>query len=93
MSDTFLSAITAQIHREAKLSFGIGLSPYEIYAGLGAAAKAALRDKIARLNEVGADILLILFADMRGDTPGLAKAQARILAEVTELSTASAFAM
>lgn len=86
-------ADTAAAYRAAKLSFGIGLSPFEIYADFEGSAKAALRDKISQLNDIGADMLCILFDDMRGDMPDLAKTQARILEAVMELSTARSFAM
>lgn len=88
-------AATAAAYRARKLNFGIGLSPYEIYLDPealdpGGAARADLRAKVARLNEIGPDILSILFDDMRGDVPDLASLQARLVAEVAEASTASA---
>jgi hyaluronoglucosaminidase len=61
------------------VAFGVGLSPFEIYRAFDAEAKAALADKLAHLDQLGARWLAILFDDMRGDLPGLAGAQADIL--------------
>ncbi len=61
------------------VTFGVGLSPFEIYRDFNAEAKAALTDKLAHLDGLGVRHLAILFDDMRGDLPGLAAAQADIL--------------
>lgn len=82
---------TAAAYRAAGLSFGIGLSPFEIYLDAEEAAQADLQRKIAQLNEIDPDILCILFDDMRGDLPSLAQRQAAILGQVTELSSARRF--
>lgn len=83
-------AETAAAFRNAGLAFGIGLSPFEIYLE-PEPATAALRAKVAQLNEIGPDILCLLFDDMRGDLPGLAERQAAILARVAEHSSARRF--
>ncbi len=59
--------------------FGVGLSPFEIYRAFDAAAQADLTRKLAELDAVGVVDLAILFDDMRGDLPGLARAQVEIL--------------
>jgi hypothetical protein len=59
--------------------FGVGLSPFEIYRAFDAEAQAALADKLAALDAFGLDDLAILFDDMRGDVPGLAKTQIEIM--------------
>jgi len=61
------------------VSFGVGLSPFEIYLDFGAEAKAALADKLKHLDSLGVRRLAILFDDMRGDVPDLARTQADIL--------------
>jgi hyaluronoglucosaminidase len=61
------------------LTFGVGLSPFEIYRGFDAEAKAALEAKLAQLDELGVQQLAILFDDMRGDLPTLAGLQADIV--------------
>lgn len=64
---------------ERGVRFGVGLSPFEIYRGFDEAAKADLARKLADLDAVGVVDLAILFDDMRGDLPGLARAQVEIL--------------
>ncbi len=73
-----LSALSA-FCREAGVRFGIGLSPFEIYRKFDAEARAALKDKLAELDSLGLDDLAILFDDMRGDLPDLAKTQIEIM--------------
>jgi hyaluronoglucosaminidase len=73
-----LRALSAHC-RSLGLRFGVGLSPYEIYRSFDAAAKDALGKKLAWLDSVGVDDLAILFDDMRGDLPDLAKTQATIV--------------
>src|SRR5271154_5632068 len=57
---------------ERGVAFGIGLTPYEIYLNYDSGARISLRSKVREINEIGADILCILFDDMRGDIDGLA---------------------
>jgi hypothetical protein len=59
--------------------FGVGLSPYEIYRSFDDAARSALSDKLATLDDIGVRDLAILFDDMRGDMPGLAAQQVEIV--------------
>lgn len=70
------------------LDFGLGLSPYEIYKDYNAAAQQALQNKVKRLNRLGVDILCLLFDDMRGDQPDLAKTQIKITQNVLAQTTA-----
>ena len=70
------------------LDFGLGLSPFEIYKNYNAEAQQSLQDKIKRLNQLGVDILCLLFDDMRGDQPDLAKTQIRIVRDVLTQTTA-----
>ncbi len=64
------------------LGFGMGLSPFEIYQNYDKEARKALLDKISCLNRLGIDILCLLFDDMRGDYPDLAKTQIQITRDV-----------
>ena len=59
--------------------FGIGLSPFELYRDFNAEAQADLAKKLAEFDRWGVDDLAILFDDMRGDLPDLAKTQVDIL--------------
>lgn len=79
------------IYREKGLAFGIGLSPFELHLDNQAGNAAALHAKVRQLNEVGPDILCILFDDMRGITPDLAIQQARIVEEICGVSAANSF--
>ena len=65
--------------RAARVRFGVGLSPYEIYQSFDDSARSALGEKLAFLDDVGIDDLAILFDDMRGDLPDLASRQAEIV--------------
>ena len=59
--------------------FGVGLSPYELYRDFNAEAQSDLARKLAEFDAWGIDDLAILFDDMRGDLPDLAKTQVDIL--------------
>jgi hyaluronoglucosaminidase len=73
------------------LRFGIGLTPFEMHVDYGSTARAALQRKVAQLDEIGLDILCILFDDMRGDAPNLVDIQARVIADITDWSSARSF--
>jgi hypothetical protein len=79
----------ARICAETGVRFGVGLSPFEIYRDFSAAAQDALARKLAFLDEIGVEYLGVLFDDMRGDLPGLAQTQARILHWIAERTRAS----
>jgi hyaluronoglucosaminidase len=74
--------------RDRGIDFGIGLTPFEIYLDYDAAARIELKSKVLQINESGADTLCILFDDMRGDVPGLAELQARVIEDVCGWSDA-----
>ena len=78
-----------QACREAGVRFGVGLSPYEIFAGFDAAARRALAAKLAFLDSLGVDDLALLFDDMRGDSPDLAARQLEVVGWAMERSRAS----
>ncbi len=82
---------TAAAYREKGVKFGIGLSPFELHLQDPAANTADLREKVRQLNDVGPEILCILFDDMRGDDPELASRQAAIADEICAVSTADHF--
>ncbi len=78
----------ADHYHQTGLRFGIGLSPYEIYIDYGPHAKTKLYEKIRELNEVGCDILCVLFDDMRGDVENLAEIQTEIVHVIAEATDA-----
>lgn len=68
---------------------GIGLSPYGAHVDFDRETKEKLKEKIAWLNMLGIDDLVILFDDMRGDFVDLAERQAEIVDFATGCSRAS----
>jgi hypothetical protein len=68
---------------ENGVSFGVGLSPFEIYREYGSEAKRDLRNKVRQIDRIGTDVLCILFDDMRGDVEGLAELQAQIVSDIS----------
>lgn len=78
----------AKACREAGMRLGIGLSPYEIYLNFDAAAQRALAAKLAVLDHIGIRDLALLFDDMRGDVPELARKEAEIVHWAAERSQA-----
>ena len=79
------------IYRAKSVEFGVGLSPFELHLDDRAGNATELRAKVLQLNEVGPEILCILFDDMRGNSPDLATQQARTVDEICGVSTASNF--
>ncbi len=77
--------------RDRGISLGIGLTPYEIYLDYDSGTEAALRSKILQLNEVRAEMLCILFDDMRGDVADLPELQAKVVSDVCTWSHAKRF--
>ena len=71
-------AAFADYCRGLGLRFGVGLTPFGSHEAFGSAEQAALRAKLAQLAEIGLDDLAVLFDDMRGDFPDLAKRQAAV---------------
>ncbi|HET9438771.1 MAG TPA: beta-N-acetylglucosaminidase domain-containing protein [Longimicrobiales bacterium] len=70
--------------RKAGVRFGIGLSPTKLHVDFGAQAQQALARKLDALNQLGIDFLALLFDDMKGDVPDLAKHQIEIVHWVAE---------
>jgi hyaluronoglucosaminidase len=87
-----LKALSSKF-RAAGLQFGVGMTPYEIHLEYSPAERAALRRKIMQLNEVGVDVLCVLFDDMPGSFPGLAQLQSRVAADIGSWSDASRLAV
>jgi hyaluronoglucosaminidase len=77
--------------RDRGIASGIGLTPYEIYLNYDATARKSLQSKVMQINEIGVDMLCILFDDMRGDIDGLAELQAKIISDVCSWSNARGF--
>jgi len=79
-----LRELGQDLHRRG-LSFGVGLSPYELYRQFDDSARSRLGSKLEEIHALGADHLALLFDDMRGDIPDLARLQVSILAFVRSL--------
>jgi len=65
--------------RTAGVRFGIGLSPFEAYLDDEADVLSTLDRKLRFFDQIGIDDLALLFDDMRGDLPDLARRQARLV--------------
>ena len=77
--------------RAEGVRFGVGLSPSKIHLDFNAEARAALARKLAFFDEAGVEDLAILFDDMRGDLPDLARRQVEIVEWAFERSKASRY--
>ncbi|MEH6550870.1 MAG: beta-N-acetylglucosaminidase domain-containing protein [Pseudomonadales bacterium] len=73
-----------QTYREAGVSWGLGLSPFELYRDFGPKAQSDLRKKLAEIKLLQPDVFCLLFDDMRGDLPQLAHSQLEICAQVAQ---------
>ncbi|HLA14484.1 MAG TPA: beta-N-acetylglucosaminidase domain-containing protein, partial [Gemmatimonadaceae bacterium] len=85
---TRLSALSRAC-RGARVRFGAGISPFEAYTDFNAAAQGALARKLSFLDDIGIDDLAILFDDMRGDIPDLARLQVEMVHWALERTKAS----
>lgn len=65
--------------RKAGVRFGAGVSPFEAYNDFSGGVRDALARKLSFLDDVGVDDLAILFDDMRGDVPDLARRQVEMV--------------
>jgi hypothetical protein len=74
--------------RTAGVAFGVGLSPFELHFDFTVEARAALTDKLAALSDAGCQWLAILFDDMRGALPDLARRQGEIVDFIAQRTTA-----
>lgn len=72
---------------------GVGLSPYGAHVDFDRETKEKLREKIAWLDMLGIDDLVIMFDDMRGDYADLGERQAEIIDFAIGCSKASRFFM
>ena len=68
---------------EQNIEFGLGLSPYGLHERWATGSRDALKKKLTQLKHLDLDYLAILFDDMPGAFPQLAKTQAEIVAEAT----------
>ncbi len=84
---TQLQALRKSYHQH-HIDFGIGLSPYELYLEPYPERSSKLIKKINQLNQLEPDILCLLFDDMRGDLPQLARIQCELVQCAAEHSSA-----
>lgn len=75
--------------RECGVRFGVGLTPYELFNNFDDSSRAALADKLQFFDAIGVEDLGILFDDMRGDVPDLARNQIAIVEWIAERATAT----
>ncbi|PTQ08284.1 hyaluronidase [Sphingomonas oleivorans] len=77
--------------RSRDMRFGIALTPIDAHLDFDAATRAALVAKLAAFDAIGADDLIILFDDLRGDMPDLAERQADVMKFCADHSRATRF--
>ena len=65
--------------RDNGVRFGVGLTPYELFNNFDGKSKHALQARLEFFDDIGVEDLAILFDDMRGDVPDLAKNQIDIV--------------
>lgn len=82
-----LEALAGHFAR-AGIQFGLGLSPFALYAEYGGRERKQLHARIDQLNALDAPLLAILFDDMPGDQADLAGRQADIVADVCAWTSA-----
>jgi hypothetical protein len=76
-------------YKDMGIKFGIGFSPFEIFHNFGEEAQSILLKKIEAINEIDPDVIGILFDDMDGNIPDLAKLQSKIVNFITTHASAS----
>lgn len=79
-----IKSLSSTCHR-SEVAFGVGLSPFEIYAEWNQQTKTLLRDKIESLEELNIQFLGLLFDDMRG-AADLADKQVEIVEYVRNIT-------
>jgi len=72
----------ARAYASKGLNWGVGLSPVELYREYGVKQRQELRRKTDRLAQLSAPLVAILFDDMPGALPALARRQAEIVADI-----------
>lgn len=82
-------AAMADHYRQQGVRWGLGLSPLGLSEQFNAADCEALVATVKQINQLQPDILCILFDDMRGDIPGIARRQLEVVSEVLSYSRAS----
>jgi hyaluronoglucosaminidase len=78
----------ASAYSASGVSWGLGLSPFEIYLDFDGVARQALVEKVQAINRLNPDILCVLLDDMKGDVPRLAEMQVEVFRIIADLSTA-----
>jgi hypothetical protein len=73
-----LRSLSAHCQKEG-VRFGVGLTPYELFNNFDDTSREALKQKLQFFDDIGVCDLGILFDDMRGDVPDLAKKQIEIV--------------
>lgn len=81
----------SQTYQKKSVTFGIGLSPFELYLDFSFKRKDELRNKLEEINAIAPGILCILFDDMTGALTNLASKQLEIMEFVTKHSSATHF--
>jgi len=81
----------AEYYHARQLDFGVGLSPFEVYRNFDTSSRDLLAGKLEQINSFNPSVLCILFDDMQGNFPELARQQVEITEFITEKCTADNF--
>lgn len=79
--------------RECNVHFGIGLTPYALHEQWDAEGRLAWKERLEGLRDLKLDVLAVLFDDMPGDFPNLARTQAEIVQVAVDVGIASTILM
>jgi hypothetical protein len=79
--------------RQHGVSFGVGLTPFGLHEDWGPDGRLLLQRRLESLARLRIDILAILFDDMPGDFPALAKTQAEIVQVAVDAGVANTVVM
>lgn len=82
-------SVLAKRYRQQGVRWGLGLSPLGLSEQFSAADRQALLNTVKQINQLQPDLLCILFDDMRGDIPGIARRQLDVVSEVLSHSRAA----
>lgn len=74
---------------ENRIAFGIGLSPLDIWRNTNDKDYSQYKKRLQQLNDLSPEILCILFDDMRGDLPDLARIQIELTHIAADVSNAN----
>lgn len=77
-----------EAYRRRGLNWGVGLSPMALYRAYGRSERADLLARVRQIEDLGLNLLAVLFDDMPGNQIDLAAVQAEIVGDVAAAAPA-----